>query len=160
MRLRFLPLPHLQRAVRAAGALSLSLVLACDSNPFDASQVPAITITPLVALPIVQFSWTPQGAQLIRVYKGAFAGDGYGPDLVWSMSSTGPNTLSSPIEYGTTSAPGAMLDIPAIALVPGQPYTVQIIRRDPKSNGSDGFTNNGNRYVATQSFRIGAQPAP
>lgn len=149
-----------RRATKSAGLLSLLFVLACDSNPFDQAQVPVITITPLVAVQLLQFSWTPQGAQLVRVYKGATAGDGYGPDLVWSIAATGKNTIQSPMEYGTTSAPGATIDKAPTALLPGQFYTVQITRQDPKGNGSDGFTNNSNRYVGTQTFKVGSVPVP
>lgn len=148
------------RATQRAGMLSLALCLACDSNPFDQAEVPQITVTPVFALPIVRFSWTPQGAQLVRVYKGRVAGDGYGPDLMWSLAATGKNTIQSGIEYGTTVAPGAALDVSAQALVNGQAYTVQISRQDPKANGSDGFTNNANRYVATQMFIVGSTPPP
>ena len=73
---------------RIVAALALAAVaMACDANPFDASQVPKITVTPVVALPLVLITYEPQGAALIRVYRGTAAGQGYGPDLWWSIAS-------------------------------------------------------------------------
>ncbi len=139
---------------RVAAVLAMSAILmACDTNPFDAAQVPRITITPVVALPLVVIAYEPQGAALIRVYKGTAAGQGYGEDLWWSVAATSGNSLPNRIEYGTTVFPGGAVDVAAKPLVLGQPYTVQVSRMDPKGKG-DGFTNTGNRYVNTQTFTL------
>jgi hypothetical protein len=140
--------------------MTAAVVMACDSNPFDSSQVPKITITPVVALPLVSISYEPQGAALIRVYRGTVAGQGYGDDLWWSIAATSGNSLPNRIEYGTTVFPGGSVDVAAKPLVIGQPYTVQVSRMDPKGKG-DGFTSTGNRYVNTQTFTLGSLiPAP
>ena len=142
----------LRRITLAAVA---ALALGCDTNPFDPSQVPRITITPVVAVPLVRIAWTPAGANLIRVYKGTVAGQGYGPDLWWSIAATSGNSLVSGIEYGSTAIPGGSTDVAAKPLAAGQAYTVQVSRQDPKGTG-DGFTGTGNRYVSTQTFTLGA----
>ncbi len=143
------------RLQQLAMAATAALSMACDSNPFDASQVPKITITPVVALPLVAISYEPQGAALIRVYRGAQAGQGYGEDLWWSIAATSGNSLPNRIEYGTTVFAGGAVDVPAKPLAIGQSYTVQISRADPKGKG-DGFTNTENRYVNSQTFTLGA----
>ena len=139
--MRFLPL----LALVALGAA------ACDSNPYDASQKPVVSVsTASGGAPVV--SWTPAGAQLVRLYVGPQAGDGYGPALIWSVASpTYGNTLSSPVTVGVTPA-GATVDVPlAGPLQAGQTYTVEVTRADPKGTG-DGFTNTRNRYVGTATF--------
>jgi hypothetical protein len=139
---------------RFAAVLAMfASVMACDTNPFDATQVPKITITPVVALPLVVIAYEPQGAALIRVYRGTVAGQGYGEDLWWSVAATSGNSLPNRIEYGTTVFAGGGIDVAAKPLALGQPYTVQVSRLDPKGKG-DGFTNTGNRYVSTQTFTI------
>lgn len=142
----------LRRLTLAACA---TFVLACDTNPFDRTQVPRITITPVVAAPLVTIAWTPAGANLIRVYKGTVAGQGYGPDLWWSIAATNGNSLVSGIEYASAVVPGGSTDVAAKPLVAGQAYTVEVSRQDPKGRG-DGFTGTGNRYVSTQTFSLGA----
>ena len=130
-----------------------ALLLACDSHPYDASQVPVITITPLVALPIVSFAWTPVGAQQVRVYKGTVANN-QADLVVWSVTGTGLNTLLSPIEYGTASPSGGTADTPAKALVLGQAYTVVVSRVDPKDASKVGITTAAPRYQQTQTFTL------
>ncbi len=140
--------------------LVVGVLLACDSNPFDAAQVPQITVTPVIVLPVVRFTWQPAGAQLLRVYRGGAAGDGYSDALVWSIVATGNNTLVSGIEYGDNVLQGGATDVAAKPMIRGQTYTVQITRRDPKGKG-DAFTNTSNRYVSTKSFALPASiPAP
>lgn len=134
-------------------AMASVLLLACNSDDFDQSQVPVITVTPLVTLPIVKISWTPEGAHLVRVYKGAQAGTGVGPTLVWSISASSTNSLQSGIEYGTNPPPGGTTEVPAQALILGQPYTVQVSRVDPTGKNG-GFTATGPRYVNTQTFTL------
>lgn len=147
------------RAARVPWRRVLPIVLAavtmlgCSGDDFDTAQVPVITVTPVLALPIVKFSWTPDGAQLVRVYKGTTAGSGVGPTLVWSISGTSTNSLVSGIEYGTNPPPGGTTEVAAQALVLGQPYTVQVSRVDPTGK-SGGFTATGPRYVNTQTFTI------
>lgn len=124
---------------------------ACDSNPYDASQKPVVSVsTASGGMPVV--SWTPAGAQLVRLYVGPQAGDGYGPALVWSIGSASyGNTLTSPVTVGTTPE-GATVDVPLAApLQAGQTYTVEVTRADPKGSG-DGFSNTRNRYVGTATF--------
>lgn len=140
---------------RLTWAVLASLALACDSNPYDPRQVPQIRVLPVLALPVVSFSWLPEGAGLLRVYRGSQAGDGYTPDLVWSIVATGKNSLASGVVYGTTALTGGTTDVAAQPLVPGVPYTVQISRQDPKGKG-DSFMNTNNRYVNTQTFTVAA----
>ena len=134
--------------------LAGTMLLGCSGGgDFDKTQVPVITVTPVVALPLVKFAWTPAGAHLVRVYKGTSAGSGPGPTLVWSISASSTNSLASGVEYGTNPPPGGTTEVPAQALVLGQPYTVQISRVDP--TGADGgFTATGPRYVSTQVFTL------
>ena len=135
-------------------------LFACDSNPFDAAQVPQITVTPVIAIPVVRFAWQPAGAQQLRVYRGATAGDGYTDALVWSIVATGSNTLVSGLEYGDKVLQGGTTDVASKPMVPGQTYTVEVTRRDPRATG-DGFTNTSNRYVNTRTFAVPAgAPAP
>lgn len=150
--------PLVRRFALAATAI---LAIACDVNPFDRTQVPRITVTPVIAAPLVVIAWTPTGANLVRVYKGTTAGQGYGEALVWSIAATSGNSLMSSVEYGTSAAlVGATTDVAAKPLILGQPYTVEVSRTDPKGTGS-GFTSTGNRYVSTQTFTIAAlRPAP
>ncbi len=154
--------PPLGRVLRNRTILltaSLALVAACG-NSFDKSQVPSITVTPVIALPLVRIAWTPEGAALVRVYKGTQAGSGYGDALVWSIAASGKNSLQSGVEYGTTIPVGGVTDVAAKPLTPGQPYTVEITRADPRGTG-DGFTNTSNRYVGTKTFTLAATlPAP
>lgn len=130
-------------------ALLLAALLGagCDANPFDAAQVPKVTVqagTPPA------FAWTPAGAQIVRVYRGTQAGDGYTAALVWEVSAaSGGNTLTSPVRYG--EAPAGAQATTAAPLVAGQAYTVWVFRADPKGSG-DGFTNTRNTYTGTATF--------
>jgi hypothetical protein len=147
------------RRARAASrclllAISLPVLLSrCDSNSFDSAQVPRVTATPNLSLPVVFFTFLPDSVQQIRVYRGATAGDGYTDALVWSLVATAKNSIRSGVEYGRAAAAGAMTDVPAKPLLAGQTYTVQVTRADPKGTG-DGFTNTSNRYVGTATFAI------
>lgn len=133
------------------------LCVSCRINPFDSAQVPAVTVTlQSGAAPVI--SWTPAGAQLVRVYRGATAGDGYTTALVWSIAATAKNSLASGVTYGTASPPGGTIDVPSQPLVAGETYTVQVTRQDPKGSG-DGFTNTRNRYVGTKTFTAPATAA-
>lgn len=126
--------------------LALLLTAACDVNPYDASQRPRVSVSVAAS---VTMRWQPEGAQTLRVYRGATAGDGYGPDLMWSLQETSENSILSGVTYGSVpvGATGGRVQ----ALTPGQTYTVQITRADPKGSG-DGFTNTRNSYVGTASF--------
>lgn len=127
------------------------LTAACDVNPFDAAQVPRVAVTTGGGAGPVIITWQPDGAQLVRVYRGTQAGDGYSATLVWSVVATGENTLQSGLRYGAATPPGGRTDVAAQALFAGESYTVQVTRQDPKGSGS-GFTNTNNRYVGTASF--------
>lgn len=140
-------------------APALALLIACDSNPFDDAQVPKITITPVIALPLVRIAWTPAGAQQIRVYKGTVA-NGQSDLLVWSITGSGKNSLVSSIEYGTTNPVGGVVDVAAKPLTPGQPYTVQVSRVDPKGGDTGGLTAAGARYQNTQTFTLATVVTP
>lgn len=146
---------RLTRLLPAFGAM----LLACDSNPYDVTQIPKITIVPVVALPLVKISWEPAGAQQVRVYKGTQA-NGQSDVLVWSITGSGKNSLVSGIEYGTTNPAGGDVDVAAKALTPGQPYTVQVSRVDPKGGDTGGLTAAGARYQNTQTFTIAAVITP
>ena len=156
--------PHRCRSwVRRALHVVVRLLLApyvasCDVNPFDAAQVPRVTVSSGAAAAKVVIAWQPAGARLVRVYRGASAGDGYSEALVWSIASTGSNTLASGIEYGTASPVGGTTDVPARPLSAGQSYTVEVTRDDPKGRG-DGFTNTHNRYVGTATFAFPPNPS-
>jgi len=137
---------HLFRLLALATAAT-----ACDVNPYDASQRPTVAVTPINTSPFVVISWQPSGAQLVRVYRGSVAGDGYGESLMWSIAANGDNSLVSGVPYGDGSPSGGSTDVPAKPLVHGERYTVEVTRRDPKGSGG-GFTNTGNRYVGTATF--------
>lgn len=133
-------------------AIALLLAMGCDSNPFDATQQPVVAVTQGAVAGDVTISWQPSGAQLVRVYRGATAGDGYTESLMWSIAATTQNSLVSPVRYGV-AASGGTTDLPPKPLAPGAVYTVQVARADPKGSG-DGFTNTSNRYVSTATFTI------
>ncbi|MCC6243594.1 MAG: hypothetical protein IT353_12185 [Gemmatimonadaceae bacterium] len=128
---------------------------ACDVNPYDATQQPRVSVA-ASATPVI--TWQPEGAQLVRVYRGTTAGDGYTSALVWSIAATSSNSLRSGVSYGASAPTGGTIDVPATALVPGAVYTVQVTRRDPEASG-DGFTNTANRYVGTATFAAPAAPS-
>lgn len=142
----------------ALALIAATTLVSCDVNPFDQSQVPVVVATTVGATPLV-ISWQPVGAQLVRVYRGATAGDGYTPSLVWSVVATARNTLTSPLPYGTPQPAGGSTDLAARLLVPGEVYTVQVTRQDPRGTG-DGFLNTANRYVGTATFTAMATGAP
>jgi hypothetical protein len=142
--------PFLRRLCLSIGMLGF---VACDSNPFDETQVPRVTATPNVALPVVFFTFAPDSVQQVRVYRGSTAGDGYTDALMWSLAATTKNSIRSGVEYGRAAPAGATTDVPAKPLIAGQTYTVQVVRADPKGTG-DGFTNTSNRYVGTATFAI------
>ncbi len=134
------------------GLLALFVAAAgCDVNPYDASQRPTVSVTQISTSPFVVITWQPSGAQLVRVYRGPVAGDGYGESLWWSIAAASGNSLVSGVPYGDESPSGGSTDVPAKPLVPGERYTVEVTRRDPKGSG-DGFTNTKNRYVGTATF--------
>lgn len=141
-----------------AATVTLALLAGCSSDDFDASQVPRITVTPVIAATLVVFAWEPAGAQQVQVYKGTVA-DGNSVNLVWSISGTNINTLVSGVEYGTNPPTGGSTLVAAQPLVPGQQYTVQVSRVDPKNvNGSVSGTRY--RYQNTQTFTIAATRTP
>lgn len=145
---------HRVRGVRVLFGVLISsavLVSACDSNPYDPSQKPVVAVTAIGASSQLQITWQPAGAQLVRVYRGAVAGDGYGANLMWSIAATGNNTLASGVSYGEATPAGGSTDFPARPLIAGERYTAEVTRRDPKGKG-DGFTNTSNRYVGTVTF--------
>ncbi len=117
-----------------------------DVNPFDRAQVPAVTVRPGPP-PVV--AWTPGSARTLRVYRGASAGDGYTPELVWYVDAAEPNGLRSPIVYG--EAPAGSQSIAAPALVSGQAYTALVIRDDSQGSGEGPF-NTRNTYEGTATF--------
>ena len=125
------------------------MLTGCDRNPYDESQRPVVNVS--TAQSSVVINWQPEGAQLVRVYRGAVAGDGYTAELVWSIAATSKNSLRSGVSYGVTSPTGGNIDFAAKPLIAGQQYTVQVTRADPKGSG-DGFTNTSNRYVGTSTF--------
>ena len=135
------------------------LFSACDVNPYDVSQERRVTVTPAVGASRVVISWQPDGAQLVRVYAGTAAGDGYSTALVWSIAASGTNALVSGVDYGATAPAGGRTDVPAKALQPGLSYTVQVTRADPKGAG-DGFMYTSNRYVGTKTFTAAGASAP
>ena len=134
-------------------------LLACGGNAFDKSQIPVITITPVIAAPLVVIAWEPAGAQQVRVYKGTVA-NGISDLLMWSITGSGQNSLKSGIEYGTTNPTGGAVDVAAKPLVAGQPYTVQVSRVDPKGGSAGGITADGARYQNTQTFTLASVVVP
>lgn len=129
---------------------ALLMLGACDSNPYDSAEEPRVSIARVDSGNTVAIEWQPAGAQLVRVYRGSSAGDGYSDQLMWSVAATSRNSLASGIRYGAVPG-GGMVDVPAKPLVPGEVYSAQVTRQDPKGSG-DGFTNTSNRYVGTVTF--------
>jgi hypothetical protein len=152
-RARTVMLPHLSSRLTLAFAAATAL-LACGRNPYDPTQVPRVVAT-TGGTAALSISWQPEGAQLVRVYRGATAGDGYTLALVWSVAATARNSLASPVPYGSAAPAGGSTDRASSPLVPGEVYTVQVTRQDPKGTG-DGFTNTANRYVGTVTFTAAA----
>ena len=97
--------PH----VVLTGAIGFA-VAACDVNPYDASQQPRVSVA-ASATPVI--SWQPEGAQLVRVYRGTTAGDGYTAALVWSIAATSSNSLRSGVSYGASAPTGGTIDVAA-----------------------------------------------
>ena len=137
--------------------LVITLVASCDVNPYDSAQEPRV-VTMAASAQKVVITWQPAGARLVRVYRGTLAGDGYSDALVWSIASTGINTLASGVEYAAPSPVGGSTDVQAKPLVVGQTYTVEVTRDDPNGRG-DGFTNTRNRYVGTATFAVPPTPS-
>jgi hypothetical protein len=123
---------------------------ACDRNPYDPAQQPRVTVAPVDGGATIAIEWQPDGAQLVRVYRGTVAGDGYTDQLMWSLAATSRNSLASGVRYGAVPG-GSTTDVAAKPLATGEVYTVQVTRQDPKGSG-DGFTNTSNRYVGTATF--------
>lgn len=144
-------------ARRCAIALLAGAAAACDVNPDDPAQRPTVTVTQTPASGVA-IGWHPEGAQLIRVYRGASAGDGYDVNLMWSVAATTQNSLRSLVSYGVAPS-GGTTDVPAKALVTGETYTVQVTRQDPKGTG-DGFSNTSNRYIGTATFTVSRPGSP
>jgi hypothetical protein len=140
--------------------ISISLLMllgtACSINPYDPAQKPHVTVTQAGTERTVTIHWQPAGAQLVRVFRGSVAGDGYGESLMWSIAATTENSIQSGVVYGSAPATGTT-DVPAKPLVAGEEYTAQVIRRDPRGSG-DGFTNTANRYVGTATFTVLSGP--
>lgn len=128
-----------------------ALASACTANPYDPSQKPVVAANTTSTAPHLTITWQPAGAQLVRVYRGSVAGDGYGESLMWSIAANSSNSLASGVLYGHASPSGGTTDVAAKPLVPGERYTIEVTRRDPKGSG-DGFTNTRNRYVGTATF--------
>jgi hypothetical protein len=153
---------HSFRIARTARALAagaaLLAVTSCGGDDFDSAQLPQINITPVLTLPLVFIAWQPEGAGLVRVYKGASPNPGDVAATVWSITATSDNSILSGIEYGATTLRGATTAVAAQPLVRGQAYTVEISRLDPK--GKVGPTGNAYRYVSTQSFTLTLAPPP
>lgn len=141
-------------ATRIAASVAMAAVLAACSDSFDKSQVPRITLTPVIAAPLVLIRWEPAGAQQIQVYRGTVA-DGNAANLVWSISATSANSLASPIEYASNPPAGGATDLVAKPLEPGVPYTVQVGRLDPKG-GAANISGTRFRYSNTQTFTLAA----
>lgn len=135
---------HLVRAL-----VLVASIAACDSHAFDSRQVPVVTVV-VSAAALPQIAFQPNGAQLVRVYRGSVAGDGYGTSLVWSIAASSQNSLTSTVTYGITP-PAGTIDVPAQPLLIGESYTVEVTRADPKGSG-DGFTNTRHKYVGTKTF--------
>ncbi len=142
-----------RRSLRRAGLVASALtVLSCSGDTFDSAQVPQITVSPVIALPVVRIAWTPSGAQLVRVYRGTSAGQGLSEDLMWSVTASGPNSIASGLEYGNSMPSGGAIEYAAKPLVLGQPYTVQVSRLDPARKTT--VLSAAPRYVNTQVFTI------
>jgi hypothetical protein len=104
------------------------------------------------------FSWTPAGAQQIQVYRGTVV-DGNSANVVWSITASGFNSIESGVEYGRNPPPGGTTLVPARPLVPGQPYTVQVSRVDPR-NPVGSVSGTRYRYQNVQTFSLGAIVTP
>ena len=141
-----------------ASVIALAALSACVGDSFDASQVPRITVSPVVAAPIVVISWEPAGAQLLQVYKGTVA-DGTAANLVWSIGGTSTNALVSGVEYGRNPPAGGMTLLAAEPLIAGQPYTVQVSRVDP-NDASGSVSGTRYRYASTLTFTLPVSTTP
>jgi hypothetical protein len=128
--------------------LAFPVLAGCRVNPFDVRQQPVVLAS--VADATLVFRWSPAGAQLLRVYRGDRAGDGYGEALVWSVAAESTNSIVQPVTYARLPA-GALLDVQPRPLVSGERYTVEVTRADPRGRG-EGFTSTHNRYVGTAVF--------
>ncbi len=141
-----------------AVAVAASVTGCLGGDDFDAAQVPVITITPVVAAPVVVISWTPAGAQQVQVYRGTVA-DGNAANIVWSISGTTTNSLVSGMEYGASPPITGTTLVPAKSLTPGQPYTVQVSRVDP-TDAAGSVSGSLYRYQNTQTFTLPASLTP
>ncbi|MGB3543936.1 hypothetical protein [Rubrivirga sp.] len=128
--------------------LSLLFLVGCDVNPFDESQQPSVRVQ--AGSPPV-FSWVPQGARSVQVFRGANVTDALEGAQVWAVVATdGENGIQSPVTYGVIPE-GGENNVSARALEAGQPYTVYVRRDDPRGTG-DGFTNTNNEYSDAATF--------
>ena len=125
--------------------------ISCSINPYDRAQQPVIGINQEDGLRI---NWAPQGAWHVRVLKGVVNPED--PEntrppsrgVMWSIAKA-ESSVRSPLSYGQKQEGTSSSD--AAPLVPGETYTVYVLREDPKGSGG-GFTNTHNVYEATAVF--------
>jgi hypothetical protein len=138
---------------RIGGALLLLRALsACGSDGFDASQVPVVSATTNPAFPVATFTFRPDSAQQLRVYRGTVTDVGVPDSLVWSIVSAARNGIVSGIEYGRSGLTGVTVLLPARPLIAGRTYTVEVARADPGGAGT--LVSPDSRYVGRATFVI------
>ena len=129
-----------------------SLLLSCSINPFDRSQVPVIDV--MQENGTLKIVWSPQGAWNVRVLQGTVDIKDPantrppGRGVMWSISKK-EHSVTSPVTYGVEQT--GTWSSEALPLIPGETYTVYVLRDDPKGSG-DGFTNTHNIYEAAIVF--------
>jgi len=135
------------------GLLFISLLSACQLNPYDESEKPSVQVggglTPMI-------QWTPQGVQAVRVYQeGSTNLEG----LMWTLSAQQDNGLLSPITYGVVP-PNGHSPRPARPLQAGASYTLVVQRKDLKSQDA-ALDNVSHQYETRQNFtaRLPLPPA-
>lgn len=114
--------------------LLVGILASCTQiNAYNPDQNPLISVSTDTP-PVI--SWTPQGAETLRIYEGKYEGaTGHGENLAWMLIADQANGLKSPITYGQ-SVPNAQAR-QARELIPGESYTLILRRRDPNGISSN-----------------------
>lgn len=102
---------------------------ACALNPYNPEQKPQLQVSADVP---PQIRWTPQGADVLRVYLGDSTGGGYGENLLWLLSAKKTGAIQSPLTYGETP-PDTRENRAAPALRAGETYTLVLRRPDQRA---------------------------
>jgi hypothetical protein len=131
----------------------LVLLAGCTgTRAYQIEERPIVTIDNSQNPPV--FHWTPNTAQVVRVYEGTPTGRFSQEGLMWVLRADSDNGLHSPITYGTVPK-GGYNPKAARPLLAGSHYTVIVRRKDPNPRAEQsGLSDVLNRYEAREIFAL------